>query len=171
MDFQRRMQAQGTGARERRAQKGCSANPCSRTKFLKLSLKNGETSVSSCGGLRSGQAWIVFQVNGMPRFCIGADYPRPNRFGWPSGCGPSATVRDSAETVARLRPGSGEAHYAAGMYDQLVRRDFVSAREHFACAVRLQPNNADAWSLLALSEFHLGRWARDPGTFEKSGRA
>lgn len=70
---------------------------------------------------------------------------------------PNATAtRDLAETVARLRPGSTEAHMAMGCYHYLVTYDFARARDEFAAGVRGAPNDAWAHRYLAMSLRRLG---------------
>lgn len=69
-----------------------------------------------------------------------------------------ARVLDLARTVARLRPGSGEAHKAAGMHAFHVRRDTAKAITEFTGAVRCLPNDARSWQLLGSSECRQGSW-------------
>ena len=70
----------------------------------------------------------------------------------------AATVRGLIETVQRLRPGSADACNAAGMYSLYVSRDIAQAREQFAAAARLAPNDAETWESIALAERLLGHW-------------
>ncbi len=67
-------------------------------------------------------------------------------------------MRVYAETVARLRPGSGDASVAMATYDYEVRRDYGRAHEEFVAVVRQLPSDARAYHYLALIERRQGRW-------------
>ena len=67
-------------------------------------------------------------------------------------------VRQLAETVERLRPASGDAHMAMGLYAYYVTRDLPRAHDEFSDAVRLLPNDAPALQFLGLVERRQGRW-------------
>ena len=69
-----------------------------------------------------------------------------------------ARVLELAQSVARLRPGSGDAHKAAGVYALFVCRDPSRAVTEFTEATRLLPNDAQAWFRLGFSESRQGRW-------------
>ena len=69
-----------------------------------------------------------------------------------------AVVRQLAETVERLRPASGDAHMAKGLYAYYVARDLPRAHDEFSDAVRLLPNDAPALQFLGLVERRQGRW-------------
>ncbi len=64
----------------------------------------------------------------------------------------------SAETVARLRPGSVDAHKAMGSYSLYVRHDYRRTREEFAEAVRQAPGDARALKSLAEADSRQGLW-------------
>ena len=70
----------------------------------------------------------------------------------------AAVIRSLAETVARLRPGSGDAHVAAGLYRFFVTHEFTAARDEAEAAERLLPNDAGALYLLGTTEISLERW-------------
>ena len=69
-----------------------------------------------------------------------------------------SVVRQLAETVERLRPASGDAHMATGLYAYYVTRDLPRAHDEFSDAVRLLPNDAPALQFLGLVERRQGRW-------------
>jgi TolB-like protein/Flp pilus assembly protein TadD len=66
-------------------------------------------------------------------------------------------LRRSADTVARLRPDSGEAWMALGYYRYRGLHDFPGAVAAFEQAAQRLPNSAAALSMLAFVERRLGR--------------
>ena len=67
-------------------------------------------------------------------------------------------TRNDAETTARLRPGSSEAHMAMAHYYYMVQRDLARANEEFAQVLRQSPNDAEAYSNLGAIARRQGRW-------------
>ena len=67
-------------------------------------------------------------------------------------------ARQSAETVARLRPGSADANVSMGYYDYFLRRDYPRAREEFTEVTRQSPNDVRAWFCLGSVARRQGRW-------------
>jgi TolB-like protein/Flp pilus assembly protein TadD len=66
-------------------------------------------------------------------------------------------MRLAVETVARLRPGSGEAWLALGNYQFRGLRDYPAALEAFERALVQLPNDAESLGALAFLERRLGR--------------
>ena len=68
-----------------------------------------------------------------------------------------AVVRDLVETVTRLRPGSADAHRAAGIY-AFMNFDLPRAHDELSQVVRLSPNDASAFAWLGETERAQGQW-------------
>ena len=68
------------------------------------------------------------------------------------------TVRGLAETVARLRPDSADAHKAAGIYYLWIVLDQARAREEFARAAQLSPNDTGVFNFLSGIDQDQGRY-------------
>ena len=82
--------------------------------------------------------------------------------------GRAAMMREAVETVARLRPGSADAHEAMGMYAFLIDNDFVRAHDELAQTVRLAPNNAKSFHLLACIDRFQALWDDSIAHFRKA---
>ena len=70
----------------------------------------------------------------------------------------AGNVRAEVEEILRQRPGSGEAHHAAGFYEYYVRLDYERARQEFSLAVRTLPNDPEVHLLLGLIGRRQNRW-------------
>ncbi len=84
------------------------------------------------------------------------------RLGYDHSATRAEAVRTAAETAARLRPDSGEAHLAAGIYQLKIRHD-----NELTLAVRGLPNDAVALLLLGIVEYQRGRLEEALGRFQK----
>lgn len=78
------------------------------------------------------------------------------------------SVLAAVETAQRLSPESGEAHRARGIYDYHIQHDYGRARQDFAEALRLLPNDADSMMGLGLVECRQNRWDEALEIFEKA---
>ena len=79
-----------------------------------------------------------------------------------------ALVHNAVETVARLRPGSAEAHEAMGTSAFLIDNDFARAHDELGQTVRLAPNDAKAFHLLACVDRFQGLWDDSITHFRKA---
>ncbi len=69
----------------------------------------------------------------------------------------AAKIKEAADAVTRIRPGSGEAWLTTGFYRYRVLRDFKGALEDFTRAAAAMPNNADIAGVIGAVERRLGR--------------
>jgi serine/threonine-protein kinase len=70
-----------------------------------------------------------------------------------------AALKQAADTVVRLRPGSGEAWLSTGYYRYRGLRDLAGALDAFERAEKLLPNNVDVVGVIGAVERRLGRMA------------
>lgn len=71
----------------------------------------------------------------------------------------AARVFRSAETAQRLRPDSGEARRALGIYQYYIQRDYARAADEFGRALEALPDNAETLFCLGLTRRRQNRWA------------
>ena len=79
-------------------------------------------------------------------------------------------MQHAAETVARLRPDSGEAWLALGYYRYRGLRDYPAGKAAFEQALARRPNDADVHGALFFIERRLGRVAESLVQLQKAER-
>lgn len=79
-------------------------------------------------------------------------------------------MKRSAETVARLRPDSGEAWLTLGYYRYRGLRDYPGAKAAFEQALVRRPNDADVHGALSYIERRLGRLPESLAQIEQAER-
>lgn len=77
-------------------------------------------------------------------------------------------IKRAVDTVARLRPDSGEAWLALGYYQFLALRDFQAGKRAFEQALQRMPNSPDVLAQLALLERRIDNM---PGAIAQMQRA
>lgn len=82
----------------------------------------------------------------------------------------AAMVRAAAETALRLRPDSGEARRALGIYHYYIRRDYPKAADEFALALKAVPQDAETLFCLGLTARRQNRWPEAALHFQAASR-
>lgn len=69
-----------------------------------------------------------------------------------------AKAKEAVDRALELQPDLSEGHRALGRYHYMGFREFERAVEHYATALRYQPNDAETHRYLGLTLRRLGRW-------------
>ncbi len=78
----------------------------------------------------------------------------------------AARVLAAAETALRLRPDSGEARRALGVYYYYIQRDYARAAEEFGLALAALPDDAETLFCLGLTARRQNRWEEAAPCFQ-----
>ena len=78
----------------------------------------------------------------------------------------AARVLAAADAALRLRPDSGEARRARGIYHYYIQRDYERAAEEFALALKALPRDAETLFCLGLTARRQNRWAEAVAHFQ-----